>query len=151
MADSSVTASGSLTVSGTITVVVRTSPLASHAILFVKGSAMPGQITVDTTNETATVQFLDDHGDVATPPTGAVVTFTSSDPAVLTIATDPTNPFQGDVTPVAEGTSDVGATIADAAGNPILEPDGVTPFAVTAQTVTVSAGEAATAELTLSV
>lgn len=112
---------------------------------------MAGQITIDTVNESATVEFLDDHGDVTNAPNGAVVTFSSDNPAVLTIAPDPVVPYQGDVTPVAVGSANVGATIADANGNPILEPDGVTPFAVASALVTVSPGPAATAELVLSV
>lgn len=121
------------------------------------GSNLPGQITVDTTNETATVAFVDDKGDTnaaapVSPDGGAiVVTFTSDNEAVLTIATDGTNPLQGDVTAVAEGTANVGATIADDQGNPVLEPDGVTPFAVDSVAVTVGPGEAEGAALVLSV
>jgi hypothetical protein len=123
---------------------------AIKAILTI-GERMPGSITVDTTNETAVVDFVDDHGNVTSAPAGAVVTFSSDNTAVATIATDPTNPLQGDVTPVAPGTANIGATIADASGNPILEPDGVTPFAVTSVAVTVSPGPAAGADLVLSV
>lgn len=113
---------------------------------------MPGQITVDTTNETVTLAFADDKGDTdAAAPDGAVVTFTSDNPSVATVATDSSNSFQGDITPVAEGTANIGATIADASGNPITEPDGVTPFSVSPVAVTVSAGAADSATLTLSV
>lgn len=123
---------------------------AVRAILTIGGS-MPGSITVDTTNETALVEFVDDKGNATSAPAGALVTFASDTPTVATVATDPSNPLQGDVTPVAIGTANLSATIADASGNPILEPDGVTPFAVSPVQVTVSAGPAAGADLVLSV
>lgn len=117
-----------------------------------KGTNMPGQITVDTTNETVTLEWVDDHGDAdATAPDGAVVTFSSDNPAVATVTTDPSNSLQGDVSLVAEGQANLSATIADASGNPILEPDGVTPFSVAPVQVTVSAGAADSAQLVLSV
>jgi uncharacterized protein YjdB len=113
---------------------------------------VPGQISVDTVGESATIEWVDDRGDTNAPaPAGAVVTFTSDNPAVATVATDATNPLQGDVTPVAEGTANIGATIADASGNPILEPDGVTPFTVASVAVTVGPGAADSATLVLSV
>lgn len=111
---------------------------------------MPGQITVDTTNETVTLEFQDDHGDTAATPDGAVVAFTSDNPAVATVAVDSANPLQGDITPVTVGTANIGATIADASGAPINEPSGQ-PFAVSAVAVTVSPGPAAGAALVLSV
>ena len=125
---------------------------ATHTQLTILGGLiMPGQITVDTTNETATVQFVDDKGDTnAAAPVGAVVTFTSDNVAVVTVAADPTNPLVANVTPVTEGTANIGATIADASGAPILEPDGVTPFSVAPGAVTVSAGPAGSAQLVLS-
>ena len=136
-------------------------PKATHAVLVVfdtQGeSSMPGTITVDTVNEVATVVFVDDKGDTnaaapVSPDGGAVVvTFTSDNPGVASVATDASNPLQGDVTPVAEGTCNIGATIADDQGNPVLEPDGVTPFAVTSVAVTVTAGAAVGAALSLSV
>ena len=118
----------------------------THATLTVKGSQMPGQITVDTTNETATIDFVDDHGDVTAAPAGAAVAFTSDNPAVATIAADTTNALQGDVTPVSVGTANLGATITGA-----FEPDGVTPFTVASVAVTVAAGPASGAALVLSV
>jgi hypothetical protein len=115
-----------------------------------KQEMAPGAITVDTTNETATLEFVDDHGDATTAPDGAVVTFTSSDEAVATVAAEATSPLVAAVTPVAVGTSTIGVTIADATGNPIDGPDGAA-ITVTSVQVTVSAGEAAGAELVLSV
>lgn len=130
---------------------------ATHAVLILtksQGVNMAGQITVDTAagEENATLAFVDDKGDTdAAAPAGAVVTFTSDNPSVATVATNADNALQGDITPVAEGTANIGATIADGSGNPIMEPDGLTPFSVSPVTVTVSAGGATGAELTLSV
>ncbi len=108
---------------------------------------MPGAITVDTKNETATLEFVDDKGDKAATPTGATVSFASDNTAVATIAADPANPLQGDVTPVSVGTAAISASITGA-----LEPDGVTPIPNPAPVaVTVSAGAAAGAALVLSV
>lgn len=107
---------------------------------------MPGAITVDTVGETAAVQWLDDKGDTdAAAPAGAFITYTSDNPAAATIDSN------GAITPVAEGTTNIGATIADVNGNPILEPDGVTAFSVATVLVTVSAGAAVGAGLSLSV
>ena len=114
---------------------------------------MPGQINVDTLNEVVTISFVDDKGDTnAVAPVGAVVTFTSDNAAVASVATDPANPLQGDVTVVSEGTANLGATLANADGTPVLEADGVTPFPVPAPVaVTVSAGAAVGASLVLGV
>lgn len=118
---------------------------------------MPGQITVDVANETVTLAFVDDHGDAdAAAPSNAsgsaVVTFSSDNTAVLTVATDPANPLQGDVTTVAEGQANISATIAYPDGSAVTEADGVTPFPVPAPVlVTVSAGAAVGDTLTLSV
>lgn len=118
---------------------------------------MPGQITVDTTNETATFGFVDDKGDTdaaaPTSPDGSpvVVTFASDNAAVATVVTDASNPLQGDIIPVTEGTANISATLANADGTPVLEADGVTPFPTPAAVaVTVSAGAAVGDALTLS-
>ena len=119
---------------------------------------MPGSITVDTTNETVTVEFEDDKGDTnASAPIAAsgsplVVTFASDNEAVATVATDGTNPLQGDVTVVGEGSANLSASLAYADGTPVLEADGVTPFPAPASVaVTVSAGAAVGDALVLSV
>lgn len=142
----------------TVTVVEPTPPpaRATRAILIVTdshgGTNMPGQITVDTTTEVASLAWVDDHGDTdAAAPSNAsgaaVVTFTSDNPAVLTI-----DPASGQVTAVAEGTANVGATIAYPDGSAVLEADGVTPFPpIDSVAVTVSAGAAVGATLSLSV
>ena len=131
----------------TATIVVEevpTQPQPARAVLQI-GGVMPGAITVDTTNETATVEFVDDRGDVTGVPGGATVVFRSSDEAVVTVAAAADNPLQAQVTPVAIGEADVSVDIqgtVDAAGVPIT----VDPVHVT-----VSAGEAVGATLTLSV
>lgn len=105
---------------------------------------MPGTITVDTLNETATLGFVDDHGDTdAAQPSGSTVSFTSDNPAVATVAVDPTNPLVADITPVAEGNANITASVTDASGNPL--------FADASVTVTVIAGGATGDTLTLSV
>lgn len=106
---------------------------------------MPGQITVDTTNEVATVGFFDDKGDVATAPEGATASFASDNDAVVTVTPSTDNPLSAAVTPVAEGTANISVTIenaTDPAGN---------PFTVDPVAVTVGPGAAAEAGLTLSV
>lgn len=106
---------------------------------------MPGQITVDTTNEVATVGFFDDKGDVATAPDGATATFASDNEAVATVTPDPANPLSASVTPVSEGTATISVNVSgatDPAGN---------PFTVDSVVVTVGPGAAAEAGLTLSV
>lgn len=122
---------------------------AVKAVLTIGGN-MAGAITVDTTNETVELSFVDKAGDPAAEPTGAVVAFTSDNTAVATVAVDASDPNKGDITPVAIGTANIGATITDASGNPLLEADG-TPWAPIASVpVTVSAGAATGADLTLS-
>lgn len=108
---------------------------------------MPGTITVDTTNETVVVDFVDDKGDVAVAPSGATVVYSSDTPTVVTVATDATNPLQGDITVVAEGTANISAVLSNA-----LEADGVTEIPDPAPVaVTVTAGAAVGADLVLSV
>jgi len=131
---------------------------ATSAVLILKGTDMSGAITVDTTNETVTLGFVDDHGDTnASPPAAAsgaalVVTFASDNESVVTVATDGTNPLQGDISVLAEGTANISATLAYADGTPVVEADGVTPFpAPAAVAVTVSAGAAVGDDLVLSV
>lgn len=114
---------------------------------------MPGQITVDTTNEVATLAFEDDHGDLnAAPPSNesgpAVVSYTSDTPTAATI--DPTS---GAITPVAEGVTNIGvAPLLYPDGSQVFEADGVTPFPVPDPVpVTVGAGAAVGDALSLSV
>lgn len=126
-------------------------PATSAVIVINQGANVSGNINVDFTpgEETASVEWLDDKGDTnAVAPAGAVVAFTSDNPAVVTI--DPTS---GAVTVVGEGTANIGlAPLTDASGNPLLEPDGVTPFAQpTPVAVTVGPGPADALVLSLSV
>lgn len=143
-----------LNVSGRVDVVVTQLPPppgpARHVRLTLKriqGEQM-GNMTVDTVGETATVEFLDDHQDVTSAPDGAVVNFSSSNESVATIVADPANPLVGNVTPVAMGDVTLSANVVGADGNPVLEPDGVTPFSATAD-LTVAAGPANTLALVL--
>jgi hypothetical protein len=136
-------------------------PRATWAFLVVtpakKGPPMPGQITVDTTNETATIEFVDDKGDTnAAAPSNAsgnvVATFTSDNESVATVAADASNPYQADITPVAEGTANIGATLAYPDGSAVFEADGVTPFPDPASVeVTVGPGAAVGDALVLSI
>lgn len=106
--------------------------------------------TVDTTDGIATLTFDDDKGDTnAAAPAGLVASFTSDNPAALTITNDGTNPLQGDITVVGEGVANVGCTLTDADGNsPPLEADGVTPWPLLASVeVTVDPGAAVGAQL----
>jgi hypothetical protein len=108
-----------------------------------------GNITIDTTNETATVKFYDDHQNPTSAPEGVTVAFSSSDETVLTVAADPENPLQADITPVGLGTATVAATFNGSAmdantNQPIADPPASDP-------ITVSAGPAAGAAFVLSV
>lgn len=111
---------------------------------------MPSTITVDTVGEAADLQFVDDKGDTdAAPPTGAdgnpaVIAFVSSDPTVFTV-----DPESGAITVVGEGTADLSVTIDDDTGAPILEADGTTPFAPAPVSLTVTAGAAVGARLSV--
>jgi hypothetical protein len=116
---------------------------AERAYLKIGGTLSVGAINVDTTNETVTVQFVDDHNDPVDAPEGASCTFTSSDESVLTVAPNADNPWQGDIEILAMGDSDIGADLVgaqDSAGRPIT----VDPV-----TVSVEAGPAAGADLVL--
>lgn len=100
---------------------------------------MPGSINIDTTNETATLEFVDDKGNPTTAPSGATFTYASSDATVATVAPDSANPMQADITPVGLGTADISAT----SNGTAFEADGVTAIAdPDPVTVTVSAGAA---------
>lgn len=146
-----------LNLSGSLNVIVTSSvppiPAATRAILTIQptsGGIMPGAITVDTTNETATVEFVDDKGDVATAPVGVTVLVTSSDPSLTVGTPDPSTPNTFPLVPTIVGSADVSATFTNADGTPAIEPNG-TPFSVTSTTVTIAAGAAAGASLVLSV
>lgn len=89
-------------------------------------------MTVDTTDETVTLSFVDDKGN-ETPAPAAVnvpggVVFTSDTPAVATVAPDPNNPLVGNITPVAPGDCNIAANVPNATepdGSPMADPDPV--------------------------
>jgi hypothetical protein len=111
-----------------------------------EGDQMP--LTVDSANAVAILSFTDDHGDAVAPPDGAVATAASSDTGVLSVGagapgTDANGVanIQFPLSEVAAGSADLSVTTADASGNPLLGPDGVTPIPVPSPvTVTVTPG-----------
>jgi len=78
---------------------------------------MAASINVDTTGETATLAFVDDHGNATEAPAGASVEFTSDNEAVATVDA------AGNITPVGVGDCNIGVTVTGA-----MEADGVTPI-----------------------
>ncbi len=124
------------------------SPRAQRARLLVGDEAM-AQITVDTTNEVATVTFQDDKGNDTAAPDGTVATFASSDTSVLTVDNTVDN-LVAALAPLAVGTADVSVTLADSAGNPLMEADGSPWPAVDSVSVEVDPGAAVGAKLSVS-
>jgi hypothetical protein len=124
----------------------RPKPTPTRAVVTITGGIMGAPtITVDTTGLTATLGFEDDHGDAADAPAGSAVSWSVDDTAVLTVAPDATNPFEADLTVVAEGTANLSATLTGA-----FEADGVTPIAnPAAVALNVGAGPAEQAVVTL--
>lgn len=121
---------------------------AVRAIIQLGGNTMPGTIDVDTTNETVTVQFVDDKDNPTSAPQGAQASFSSSDASVASVTQDPSNPLQGDVTPLAPGTVQLAVSFNGTA----LEADGTTPIPdPTPVSVQVNPGAAAGERLVLSV
>ena len=77
---------------------------------------------------TASISFEDASGDPTAPPAGngsgpLLVTFSSDNDAVDTVDGN------GVVTRVVLGTANISANVTNADGSPLLESDGVTPFA----------------------
>lgn len=135
---------------GPITVLLGTATSPAIGARLTIGEAPPmstANLTVDTANAQATLEYVDDKGDTnAVAPAGTVATFTSDNPAALTI--DATS---GAISIVGEGVSNVGVTLADASGNPLLEADGVTPWTTPDPVaVTVDPGAAVGAQLAVS-
>jgi hypothetical protein len=119
-----------------------------------KEQPMPSEITVDVTNETISLGFTDRTGEATSAPTGLdPISFTSDNNAVATVAVDPNNPLQGDITPTGAGTVNLGIqpdppTVNG--GQPLTEPDG-SPFpAAGTVALTVDPGAATGERLTLS-
>ena len=131
----------------------------SLTVTFQGGRHMATTFTVDDTAATATVQFTDDHGDAVPGPndsvTGAPVVpvVTSDNASALTVgaATDNGNgSFTFPLTPVAVGAANVGVTLANSDGSPVVDADG-NPLAIpAASAVTVTAGPVAGLVLTTS-
>jgi hypothetical protein len=120
---------------------------AVRAVLHIEGvpPVAPTTINIDTVNEQAKIAYVDDKGDLdAQAPDGAVATFTSDNDAVLTI-----DPSSGQITVVGEGVANVGATIVGSDGNPLTETDGTPWPAVDPAPVTVTAGAAVGARLSV--
>ena len=135
-------------------------PQATDMVLTIAGGNMT-TFTVDTTDGTANLQFVDDHGDPVQGPldsvTGSPVVpvVTSDNEAVITVgdATDvgiTDGLWTAPLTPVAEGTANIGvAALANSDGSPVNAPDG-SPFPLPASVeVTVTAGAAAGLTLTV--
>jgi hypothetical protein len=101
---------------------------ARRAVLKIGGSRMPGSIDVDTTDETATVTFVDSHGNETTAPAEVEVTFSSDNESVATAEADAANPLVANIVPVAPGDANISVHIEgdlDAEGNDIPDPDPV--------------------------
>lgn len=108
------------------------------------GTSAPGtvQVTVDETNKKADLMWVDDRGNTdAAAPANAQVAFDSDDPAVATV--DATS---GQITPVAEGTFNLNASVIDTSTGAQLELNG-TPVSVSPAQIQVVAGAAVGAEL----
>lgn len=103
---------------------------------------MPGELNVDQTGEIRIV-WIDDKGDTDAPrPDGAQVAFALSDPTIGTVAQDPADPDHATLQPARDGEVNLTTSITDAAGNPLMEPDGTTPFSVPDYALTIRPGAA---------
>lgn len=100
---------------------------------------MPTQIDVDTANEIAKLTFVDSHGNETPVPAGATITFSTSDPNVLSATSTVDFPQIANLTPVGTpGNVDVSVAVDGA-----FEPDGVTPIPIPDPvTITVTPGAA---------
>jgi hypothetical protein len=115
-------------------------------------------LTVDSVNSVAVLLFTDRDNDPVAPPAGTVATATSSATTIMTVGagvpgTDAASGVATIEFPLAEvaaGTSTLSVTTADASGNPLLGPDGVTPIPVPDPVVvTVNPGAAAAEKFTV--
>lgn len=116
-------------------------------------------LTVDTTTGNIVLSFEDDKNDPTGPPpgdgSGLVVTFSSDTPTVATVGTAVAGTsaaglgtYEAPVTPVAEGSFNASAVVANTSGAALTDADGTTPFVQpTAIAVPVSAGQAAAGSL----
>lgn len=69
-----------------------------------------GTLSIDATDGTATLAYTDDKGDPTPAPADSAPVFSSDTVTVATVASDATNPFQGDITPVALGSANISVT-----------------------------------------
>jgi hypothetical protein len=114
----------------------------------------PVALTVDSTNQTLTLTFDDDHGDpTAAPPgdgSGIAVTFASDATSVVDVgaATATADGFTAPLTIGTEGTANLSATVANTSGAPLTDADGTTAFVQpTPLNVTVAPGQTVSATL----
>lgn len=100
---------------------------------------MATSISIDNTGQ-ATVQYKDDHGDTDAQAPDGTLNWTIDDTTVATVD------GSGKVQPVNEGTTSLHASLVDASGNPVMEPNGTDPFQASAE-ILVVAGAAQTLEV----
>jgi hypothetical protein len=118
-------------------------------------------ISVDDTTGNAVLGFEDDKGDATGPPpgdgSGLVVTFASDNSAVATVGTAATSTdaagnttYETPIVPVAEGSFNLSATVANTSGAALTDADGTTAFVQPSPlAVTVTAGQAASGSLSV--
>jgi hypothetical protein len=131
--------------SGTIARLTQRRPAVSAAVLIEGPTTMSGtSISIDDRTGKAKLAWEDDHGDVTSKPDGALVSWSSNDVAVATIAVDTADPTgdTADITPVAVGTAVITATVTAADGTPLQKPDGTGPFTIPPAEVDVVPGAA---------
>lgn len=120
-------------------------PGPTRAVIILKGSKLPGQITVDTTNETATLQFVDRVGEPTATPDGAVISWSTDGPGVATAAVAGDDQTVAAISPTGAGDCNV---LADVSG--ATEPDG-SPFPQASVPIHVDPGAAVGDRISLSV
>lgn len=109
------------------------------AFLTIGGNLMPASLSVDDTTGKVLLTWVDDKGDTdAAAPPNARIQFGCDNPAVATVDAD-----SGAILPTAEGSANATVEITDSTtGGPLLEPDGVTPFAPASVSFSVVPGAA---------
>lgn len=120
-------------------------PAVGTRIVLTGGSPMPGEITIDEANEVARFEFVDRINERTDPPAGAVVTWSSDNEAIATVAQSADDPLSAKVTPVSAGTCNIVGAVSGA-----TEPDG-TPFPNASASLKVDPGAAVGDRVVLSV
>lgn len=113
---------------------------------------MAGKVTVDTTDETIGIEFVDKDGNATDAPAElGPVTFVASDPNIATVAAAEGTALKNAVTPTGVGRVTFTLNpLTKLDGTPLLEPDGVTPFPqLDPIDLEVDAGQAVGARLVL--